>query len=182
MIEAPTHHQGNQDIRKCGSTHSCACHPLQGWAMSRLEKRVNIVPYDQGVITGISVEHGSGFMHQILGVKQTNNSYVLMANTGYEGSNTFRGCGPRIKTHRILGLLECWSKELHTQVHQKALPKQSPPMTIFRWTSESASMSQLGVLTIIAGKMVLLLTVRQSGQSGPERSQDERLLIYICLA
>ena len=89
--------------------------------MSRLEKRVNIVPYDQGVITGISVEHGSGFMHQILGVKQTNNSYVLMANTDYEGSNTFRGCGPRIKTHRILGLLECWSKELHTQVPAKGL-------------------------------------------------------------
>ena len=89
--------------------------------MSRLEKRVNIGAYDQGVITGISVEHGSGFVHQILGVKQTNNSYVLMANTGYEGSNTFRGCGPRIKTHRILGLLGCWFKELHTQVPAKGL-------------------------------------------------------------
>ena len=29
-------------------------------------------------------------------------------------------------------------------------------------------MSQLGVLTMITGKMMLLLTVRQSGQSGPD--------------
>jgi len=42
-------------------------------------------------------------------------------------------------------------------------------------------MSQLGVLTMVTGKVMLLLT-GQSSQSGPEKSQGGRLLIYICLA
>lgn len=52
----------------------------------------------------------------------------------------------------------------------KALTEAKSAKDRLQRTSESAPMSELGMLTMITGKMVPLLTVRQSGQSGPEKA------------